>query len=211
MLGLDKPKLLGFTLMELMVVTVIVGILAAIGIPRMRGYLATARVQEAKPYMMAIAARERIYFNETGNYLAAISEQVIENTLGVELGDAGNFCFMVYCATACTGTNFGGPIAAVEAGDPPIQFEIWAVLRENDTPGETISSYLGSSCTTTADKVDSSGWVANGIGEFAGEGRVLVLRYPAPPNRTDIATGLGNTSAYHDWTEGFSASDALIP
>ncbi len=62
----------GFTLMELLVVTVIIGLLAAIAIPsieriRERGYR-----RHAMDVLMAIYTAERGYFAEQGQYLGPL-------------------------------------------------------------------------------------------------------------------------------------------
>ena len=57
----------GFTLIELMVVVLIVGILAAVAIPLMRGRIDSAKWSEAKSAMGTIATALRAYASEKGN------------------------------------------------------------------------------------------------------------------------------------------------
>jgi len=57
-------KMQGVTLMELMIVVVIVGILAAVGYPNYRDYVARAKRNEAKAALLQIATnQERFYLN----------------------------------------------------------------------------------------------------------------------------------------------------
>jgi len=58
----------GFTLIELMMVTGIIGILASIAIPTFMQYQARARQSEAKTTLGAIYRVERVYWMEAGRY-----------------------------------------------------------------------------------------------------------------------------------------------
>ena len=57
----------GFTLIELMVVIMIVGILAAVAVPLMRGGIDSAKWSEGKVIMCTIATAIRAYCAEKGN------------------------------------------------------------------------------------------------------------------------------------------------
>ena len=96
----------GFTLIELMVVVTIIGILATIAVPIYSDYLREARLNEAKPFLLDIAARERLYKFKNGVYCCSggtFDETVTGPALGIDLTNTGNFCFVVVCrdATFC--------------------------------------------------------------------------------------------------------------
>ncbi|UCD71876.1 MAG: prepilin-type N-terminal cleavage/methylation domain-containing protein, partial [Syntrophobacterales bacterium] len=60
----------GFTMVELMVVIIIVGILAAIAVPLYTGYVERARVTEATSIIGAIITSEKVEKTRTTNYYA---------------------------------------------------------------------------------------------------------------------------------------------
>lgn len=59
----------GFTLIELLVVIIIVGVLAAVSVPMMRGNIDRAKKTEAVAALGSIRTAERLYFAEKANYV----------------------------------------------------------------------------------------------------------------------------------------------
>jgi prepilin-type N-terminal cleavage/methylation domain-containing protein len=59
----------GFTLTELLIVVVILGILAALAIVGFRRYVARARTTEAVAMLSEMASKQQVYFLEFGGYL----------------------------------------------------------------------------------------------------------------------------------------------
>jgi len=76
----------GFTLIELMVVILIVGILAAVAIPLMRGRIDSAKWSEGRATIGTIATALRAYAAEYSETLSG-SFTVTINTLGISDAD----------------------------------------------------------------------------------------------------------------------------
>ena len=83
----------GFSLIEIMIVVVIIGILATLGYPRLQRYLVSSRQTEAKTNMMAIYSAQKIYFASNQKYADSL------NQLGVEVA-AGDEARYTYSLTA---------------------------------------------------------------------------------------------------------------
>jgi len=204
----------GFTLIELMVVMVIVGILASVGANIYTGHMRQANVSRAIPYLQNIAAKQRIHYNRTGKYLATLSENDIQSRLGVNLAEMGDFCFMAFCADGDSrcgsydgsgvlgASTLGATLAGVPSGVAPA-FQVIAVLRAGGTP----VNGAGKSCVVATNKLAANGWVGS-EGTKGGQGRVVVMSYP-PENGT-VAGNIGGHPATLDWTDGITLSDALV-
>ncbi|HDP67506.1 MAG TPA: type II secretion system protein [Candidatus Marinimicrobia bacterium] len=63
----------GFTLVELMIVIVIVGILAAVAVPIYQGNIAKAKMTECDSALGTIRTAERVYFAENSHYTKSLT------------------------------------------------------------------------------------------------------------------------------------------
>ena len=128
----------GFTLFELMVVVLIVGILAAVAIPILRGRIDAAKWSEGKAMMGTVATALRAYHAEKGptgadpTSIMAVAGD--DTTLGFAAGDLtgtyfsdGNFelsavtmspslTFTITCTAALGGSGGSGEPPANPAG-----------------------------------------------------------------------------------------------
>ena len=94
----------GFTLIELMIVVVIIGILAALAIPRFMTASTKSKTGEAQLILKQIYTMERSYKQQYDTYHADLT------TIGVELPDAANRRYdfaIVATATTFTATATG--------------------------------------------------------------------------------------------------------
>ena len=202
----------GFTLIELMVAIACITVLSAIAVPRLQGYVLEARLNGAKPYLMEIAARQRMYKLETGRYCCTSSSGFAENTLVSSLSssarDAGDFCFMFVCkdTALCESTT---SVNYIDASGGKPDFEVWALLRPAGVT--TVAGYGGATCTVATDKAAATGWVRSAAAVAGRTGQAVVLRYPPPANGIAAVSGNHRTTVRMDWRDGVSLTDALLP
>jgi len=106
-LGKENKKKGGFTLVELMVVIIIVGILAAAAVPIYSAFVKKARVSEAKASIGTIRAAEEVYWAENAVYLplAASTGAELKAALGVDVSHNVWWDTGVTWTVSCSGTG----------------------------------------------------------------------------------------------------------
>lgn len=92
-------QLRGVSLLELMIVVVIVGILAAIGYPAYRDYVDRAKRNEAKALLLEIAQNQERYYLQNNSYATLVqlgydNPQITDSgaySVAIGAADANNF------------------------------------------------------------------------------------------------------------------------
>src|SRR5262245_746851 len=78
MLGRMRKASGGFTLVELAVVVVIIGVLAAFGVPRFLQSVERSKASEAFAYLSAVRTAEERYHAREGTYASAVTDLDIQ-------------------------------------------------------------------------------------------------------------------------------------
>ncbi|HEX7046686.1 MAG TPA: type IV pilin protein [Gammaproteobacteria bacterium] len=95
----------GFTLIELIIVTVIVAILAAVAVPSYQQYITKARRSEAVSALMQAAAAQEKFFLSNSAYTLLFTELQIQSHTAndhytLEIRDAGAASFLIAATAA---------------------------------------------------------------------------------------------------------------
>ncbi len=109
----------GITLIELLIVVMIVGILAAVAVPMYTNYMVRARRADAKAALEQLRAAQEMWRAEKGSYSIDVTLVELRNTMGVPanpVGSGGDYNLSLV-ATATTFTGTATPITSRQSGD----------------------------------------------------------------------------------------------
>ncbi len=117
----------GFTLTELLVVIVIIGILAALTIPRFLNVTTSAKMTEAKLMLKQVYNLERGYYWENDAYSSDL--QAINFEQEKLKTDGGNARYKI-AITKATETEFIATATAVVDFDKDGAYNVWSINQE---------------------------------------------------------------------------------
>jgi prepilin-type N-terminal cleavage/methylation domain-containing protein len=136
----------GFTLVELMIVVIIVGILAAVAIPMYQGATERAKASEAVAALGTIRGAMRVYYAEHGTYVNAAFVDNAQVTVSSILDVSDTDLLGRYFSTECYSFN-GAPTATAysieclgSASTASYASEVAAITRYIDQNGSVTSS-----------------------------------------------------------------------
>jgi prepilin-type N-terminal cleavage/methylation domain-containing protein len=132
---MTKRKVKGFTLIELVIVIVIIGILSAISVPLYKNYTRKAMAAEGKALVGAVSSAEKAYLIEKATYLGVASTGY-NSTLDIDA--RGNKYFTTYSVTAGGNTAFTIQTIATGADAAGITVQL---IQPSATTGATITEY----------------------------------------------------------------------
>ena len=75
----------GFTLIEILIVIVIIGILATIALPNFTRFVERAKADQAITYLRVIRTGERVYFANHSTYIVCANADDVKTNLGAEV------------------------------------------------------------------------------------------------------------------------------
>jgi prepilin-type N-terminal cleavage/methylation domain-containing protein len=120
----------GFTLVEMMITVVVIGILAALGMVGYRRYVGRARSSEAVAMLAEISSKEQLYFLEFAQYLPLVNLGTI--TAPAASGAAATESADLFYPSNPSTASFDSVRTATTLGSPlPLSWQ-YAAIRPKD-------------------------------------------------------------------------------
>lgn len=138
----------GFTLIEMLVVVLIIGILSSVALPQYTKSVNKARVAEAKVGLKALAEGMNMYMQTYHSY---DTNKSLKSTLDVQIPDSKN---VKYSVTSCSGDNCTLQAEVVKNGN--------TLVKITTSSDPDASDYAKFRCGSSATECKNYGARANG-------------------------------------------------
>jgi type IV pilus assembly protein PilE len=143
---MTKRRCKGFTLIELVVVLVIIGILSVIAVPMYRGYIRRAMASEGRALVGTIATGQRVYFAQHSAFVAIAPTMEVGsvdldndgNPGDIDVDARMNTYFRTFEVTAPAGGGFNA-ITSGEAGSDAAGIIVTLTQPPNGVPQITLT------------------------------------------------------------------------
>ena len=124
----------GFTLIELLVVVLIIGILAAVAVPKYKKAVAKSRTTEALSMLQSIRQAQEVYYLEKQTYAGDIalldvevpSNRIASTWMGVDVDSPRTYMYSCLDTGICSG-------AAEDANLPTLQYRFIHYYNSSDS------------------------------------------------------------------------------
>lgn len=113
----------GFSMTELMVVMVIIGILALLALPRFMNVTSQAKMAEAKMALRQVHALQSAYFYEHARYAESVEQLGYEPAPTISEGGTARY----QIAVSASGNTYSATATAVEDFDADGTMNVWTV------------------------------------------------------------------------------------
>ena len=147
---MKKAKKRGFTLIELLVVVLIIGILAAVALPKYKVAVGRARVARALPLLRAVVEAKKRYYITTGQHTADmnvldihVAYDSVFTEEGAKTSYRGTPIGRIGLSTLGYGVYWAGPGLILDLYDDASRWKCYPEQEEIGKTGEKICASLG--------------------------------------------------------------------
>lgn len=124
-----KRQVSGFTLSELLVVLVIIGILILLALPSLMPLISKTRSLEAKQMLKHVQTLEKMYFYENARYSSDLRAIGFEQEVLVTEGESGKANYKIEIIVA-NNSSFKARATAVTDFDKDGNFNVWEIDQD---------------------------------------------------------------------------------